>query len=78
MDGHEDTMHEVLRSLGRIEAQADAAAEDRAYLRKTLDDVRGRICTVETKTAVNSSVISLATSLFVDNFKSILGVFHGS
>ncbi|MBF0632681.1 MAG: hypothetical protein HQL89_17095 [Magnetococcales bacterium] len=78
MDGHEDIVHDMLKSLGRIEAQVNVLVESNAHLERKIDAFGSRLCTVETKTAVNSTVISLATTLFVDNFKSILGVFHGA
>lgn len=78
MNSHDDVVHEILRGLGRNEATLAEVNNNLAYQREKVDEICRRLRAVETKTAVNSSIISLATSLIVENFKAIVGVFHGA
>ncbi|MBF0141317.1 MAG: hypothetical protein HQL74_13695 [Magnetococcales bacterium] len=76
--GHDDIVHELLQGMGRMEASQHASREDIAYMRATVDEIRKRLCTVETKAAVNASLVSLLVSAVTTNAKAVLGAFGGS
>ncbi|MBF0422761.1 MAG: hypothetical protein HQL73_07195 [Magnetococcales bacterium] len=76
-NGHDDIVHELLQAMGRMEASQRASHEDLAYMRASLDETHRRVCAMETKIAVNASLVSLFVSAATANAKAILGVFGG-
>ncbi|MBF8273452.1 MAG: hypothetical protein HW380_2557 [Magnetococcales bacterium] len=82
MNAHEDLFHEMLLSLGRLEASSTNNSEKIAYVQNRQDEICARLRAIETRSAINSAVISVATSiaigLIVENFKTIISVIHGS
>ncbi|MBF0415806.1 MAG: hypothetical protein HQL79_08575 [Magnetococcales bacterium] len=77
-NGHDDIVHELLQGMGRMEASQHASREDIAYMRTRVDEVCQRLRTVETKTAVHASLVSLLVSAVTANAKAVLGAFGGS
>lgn len=75
MDDHDSIFHDMLLSLGRLEAQQIEARDNTIYLRGKVDEVCRRLRAVETKTAI----IGFAAGALSSAAPTIIGFFlHGT